>query len=361
MPGCELQRAWLQKHATPTRANGDFHWHPAGGDGDLRAAAADGLRGATAWIALDGERAAWAVSFRDTAPSDGRAYAGALLTVARGSAPGWVLLGAIAEAPAGRWTDDARVTWTSDAAIAACAPAPAMMDEDGVAAMVAALHGEAAVVPALAWTPRAIAALASWTAPGGAVAFAIGGGAPGPTTPRDRLLARVWRASALDLVGARRIWRAIAALDAARGDAARACAVVERGAAACRDATALAGWLADRGGPISTVGLAAAAPWPWLVARWAKAAPAVRARAMTPLVEAITARLVIDHLEALVATDDHGRRGARRAWRALRLEALVPEAARTQLMAAIRARLPGLLDAPVVRSAAEPAPEPSGG
>lgn len=334
MTPVEIRRAWLQKHATPTCASADFHWHPDAIDRDLRAAAADGVRGAARWVGLAPGRAAWAVPFAEVSPVDRRPYVGAMLTIARGAGQAELLL-ALDDDRGARWDDPERVAWSGAIAREACRAAPAAArawPREAVAAMAAALCGEAAHVPDAPWTPRAIASLASWLeAPAAPVAFAIGGARAVPTTARDRLVAQAWQASARDRAAARRAW------DAIGGEAG--CAAIERGAAACRDAGALGAWLAARGAAIAA-DLEATAPWPWLARRWAGAPPLARERARGPLVEAIASRVIVDHLDAAIEG-----RGALRTWRALRVEALLPAPLRAQLAQAVRARVPALLEA----------------
>lgn len=331
MTRVEIQRAWLQKHATPTRDNGDFHWHPDAIDRDLRAAAADGVRGGSRWVGLCDGRAAWAVPFEAQAPIDRRPYVGAMLTIARGAGRAG-LLRALDDDRGMRWEADARDAWAHDGDDERGAAAPAAAwTRDAVAAMVAALSGDAVQVPDAPWTPRAIASLASWLdEPAAPVAFAIGGARTTPTTARDRVIAQVWIASARDRRGAQRVWRAIAT----ERDVAARCAAVERGAAACRDAGALAAWLASRGASIAG-DLDPAAPWPWLTRRWAAADPLARERARGPLVEALASAVLVDQLDGV----------ALRTWRALRIESLLPAAVREPLAQAVRARVPGILEA----------------
>ncbi|MCE9576089.1 MAG: hypothetical protein K8W52_23255 [Deltaproteobacteria bacterium] len=335
MTRVELRRAWLQKHPTPTRDNGDFHWHPEAIDRELRAAAADGVRGAARWVGLREGRAAWAVPFTELAPSDRRPYVGAMLTIASGAGRA-SLLDALDDDEGTRWDAAAAMTWSRAIDPERCLAAPVEArgwPRDAIAAMAAGLCGEAAHVPEAPWTPRAIASLASWldepTAP---VGFAIGGARSVPTSPRDRLVAQVWLASARDREGARRVWRVIASLDGK--DLAARCAAIERGAAACRDAGALAAWLAARGASISAE-LDPQAPWPWLARRWAVASPLARERARGPLVEALASRVIVDQLDG----------AALRTWRALRIEAVLPAALREQLVQAVRARVPGIVEA----------------
>src|SRR5438045_1251908 len=76
-----VRHEWLQKHATPSSASGDFHWHPAAVDGDLRAEIAERARGCAAWARLAPGRVVWATGFDEIAPADGRRYPGLVVTV----------------------------------------------------------------------------------------------------------------------------------------------------------------------------------------------------------------------------------------------------------------------------------------
>lgn len=81
----KLRHAWLQKHPSPTADGGDFHWHPAEGDSELRGSFVERARGLEApailWQ-LERGRVAWAHLFGATAPSDGRRYTGMVLATA---------------------------------------------------------------------------------------------------------------------------------------------------------------------------------------------------------------------------------------------------------------------------------------
>jgi hypothetical protein len=76
--------AWLQKHPTPAASGGEFHWFPAEGDRELRAACVERMRGidppAVLWELGPG-RVAWARVFAAIAPGDGRRYAGLALAI----------------------------------------------------------------------------------------------------------------------------------------------------------------------------------------------------------------------------------------------------------------------------------------
>jgi hypothetical protein len=79
-----IRHAWLQKHPTPSASAGEFHWHPADGDRELRASLVERARGveppSVIWELVPG-RVSWAQAFAATAPRDHRRYTGLVLTV----------------------------------------------------------------------------------------------------------------------------------------------------------------------------------------------------------------------------------------------------------------------------------------
>jgi len=82
----KVQREWLQKHPTPRASGGDFHWYPGEVDADLRAEIAAGASGEhTVWIAPGSVIVARV--FRETAPGDGRSYAGLAVAIAEVAPP----------------------------------------------------------------------------------------------------------------------------------------------------------------------------------------------------------------------------------------------------------------------------------
>jgi hypothetical protein len=80
-----IRHAWLQKHPSPSAHGGEFHWHPADCDRDLRTGCVERMRGieppAVLWELAPG-RVAWAQLFAATAPTDHRHYVGVVLTIA---------------------------------------------------------------------------------------------------------------------------------------------------------------------------------------------------------------------------------------------------------------------------------------
>ena len=109
-----IRHAWLQKHPTPSASDGEFHWHPADGDRELRAGIVERARGveppAVIWELAPG-RVCWAQAFAATAPRDHRRYTGLVLTIVEraGTSPA-ELLGELALPSATPWTADARAT-----------------------------------------------------------------------------------------------------------------------------------------------------------------------------------------------------------------------------------------------------------
>jgi len=81
----EVRYAWLQKHASPSARDGEFHWHPADRDRELRTGVVERLRGveppAVLWQLSVGQ-VAWAQLFAATAPHDRRRYVGVALAIA---------------------------------------------------------------------------------------------------------------------------------------------------------------------------------------------------------------------------------------------------------------------------------------
>jgi hypothetical protein len=76
--------AWLQKHPTPAAQGGEFHWYPEDGDRELRAVFAERLaaaRGGEVLWQLAPGRVAWAQTFVATSPLDGRRYVGLALAI----------------------------------------------------------------------------------------------------------------------------------------------------------------------------------------------------------------------------------------------------------------------------------------
>lgn len=105
----DVRHAWLQKHPSPAAARGEFHWYPAGGDRELRASVVEQTRGVDApavfWQLAPG-RVVWAQVFAAVAPTDGRRYAGLVLSIAEDArAPAVELLQRIACPAAEPWSE----------------------------------------------------------------------------------------------------------------------------------------------------------------------------------------------------------------------------------------------------------------
>lgn len=125
-----IRHAWMQKHPTPTRSGGDFHWHPqipapiASALSEL--ASRTGGEPASLWL-MSPRFVAWARTFSATAPGEQRRYTGIAASIAQPRNPDeWsqALPDALDRlelppaAPFGgsRWDDvDPKVTSVSDA------------------------------------------------------------------------------------------------------------------------------------------------------------------------------------------------------------------------------------------------------
>jgi len=131
-----VRHAWLQKHASPSARDGEFHWHPPDRDRELRASCVERLRGieppAVLWQLSMGQ-VAWAQLFTATAPLDRRRYVGVALAIADepGAHPVDLLasLVAPAAAPWSEGADEPReaiglAPAASDALVAAIARGP---------------------------------------------------------------------------------------------------------------------------------------------------------------------------------------------------------------------------------------------
>ncbi|MDX2090673.1 MAG: hypothetical protein SFX73_22630 [Kofleriaceae bacterium] len=109
-----IRHAWLQKHPSPSASAGEFHWHPAADDRELRASLVERARGveppSVIWELMPG-RVSWAQTFTATAPHDHRRYTGLVLTVVeRAGASVADLLDELALPAAGPWSDGAPVS-----------------------------------------------------------------------------------------------------------------------------------------------------------------------------------------------------------------------------------------------------------
>ena len=81
-----IRHAWMQKHPTPTRSGGDFHWHPpiappiASALSELLSRS--GPEPATLWM-VSPRFIAWARTFSATAPGEQRRYTGMVASIAQ--------------------------------------------------------------------------------------------------------------------------------------------------------------------------------------------------------------------------------------------------------------------------------------
>jgi hypothetical protein len=98
-----IKHAYLQKHASPIAAGGEFHWYPAI---DAGPELVERLRGvsppAVLWELAPG-RVVWAQTFAATAPTDGRRYVGLVASTVEGDATAGELLGELVVPPARPW------------------------------------------------------------------------------------------------------------------------------------------------------------------------------------------------------------------------------------------------------------------
>jgi hypothetical protein len=360
-----VRHEWLQKHATPSSASGDFHWHPAIVDGDLRAEIAERARGCAAWARLAPGRVVWATGFDEIAPADGRRYPGLVVTVIESIdaiASAAALLAAVPAIAARPWASEREAASGDDLVVEVVEPPPLASgaafvsrwsaDEAGAAAGALRTAEPMACAAIDEATPRALATLDTWIDDDLRACVrdvAIVRGAAAAAAALDHYAGRAW--CAVDAVGARRVWRSALALATREGVAAEALFDDLAALAAAWDrAGDLDAWLV-RAGVIGGAERDAAAArglalvgddagWLWnrIVHAWGRGcfAPAVTER----LAGTLARRILADHLIAL-------ERDAQplRYWRRLRWEALLPRERRDHLAAGVRARIPSLVDA----------------
>jgi len=358
---------WLQKHATPSSASGDFHWHPAVVDGSLRAEIAERARGCAAWARLAPGRVVWATSFEAIAPADGRRYPGLVVSVIEGDASAAALLHAVPVIAAQPWSGDGGSDRASaivdhdvdvdhDVEVAelepmAGAPSDASWSPDEAAAAAAVLRaGGTMACASLEGATRALATLDTWCDDDARTSvreIAIVRGAPAAVSALDHYAGQAWRAR--ELGAARRVWRAAQALASDEGVAIAAWydELAELVAAWDR-ADDLDRWL-TRAGVIGERDRAAAgargaaiagddAGWLWnkVVHAWGRGC--FDAAATERIASTLARRILADHLIAL-------ERAASplRYWRRLRWEALLPRERREHMSERVRARIPALV------------------
>ncbi|HTJ43991.1 MAG TPA: hypothetical protein VL463_17920 [Kofleriaceae bacterium] len=345
-----MRHAWLQKHATPSSASGDFHWHPSSsGDPEI----AERARGCLAFARLAPGRVVWARSFDEIAPADGRRYAGLVVSVIEGDASAAALLASVPwiEAP---YAGAASVE--EDVEIAEPGPlsSSAFLSAEVAGAAAHALRcGDAfaceSIEPSIA---RALATLDTWIDPSVRARtrdVSIKIGAPAAAPALDHYAGAAWRACASDPARARRVWRAALAL--AQHDGLSAETLFDELAAlvdAWDRAADLDAWLA-RTGVIDDAARAACvargvalsgddAGWLWnkVVHAWGRGC--FETRASDRIAGALARRILADHLIAL-------ERDAPplRYWRRLRWEAMLPADRRAPLEAGVRARIGSLI------------------
>lgn len=325
-----LRHEWLQKHASPRSARGDFHWYPEAGDGERRAAlAARAGSGGDALWRIEPGRVTWAASFAEVAPADRRSYVGLAVTVAEGEGPAAALLAALEPLPAAPWRDQ---------------PTTRTVEVEPPPRLLATLE---------TWLPDGVAGRAragALIAPGGAA-----GGSPGPLF---HYLGLAWALppaiAARDPELGRRAWRAATGL-AARGQRSLEATfdelaelsrswntAPELAALLARTGTVRADELAacDARAPAPlTVAADAGRLWSRVVHHWGRGLLA--GDGLEQRLGALLARRVLaDHLFHLDTPDQ-----AALPWRylrRLRRETILPRAAAARLATVVAASLPEL-------------------
>jgi len=214
-----VRHAWLQKHASPSARDGEFHWHPADRDRELRASCVERLRGieppAVLWQLSVGQ-VAWAQLFAATAPHDRRRYVGVALAVADepGAQPA-DLLAALTVPAAAPWHDGA-----DDAPREAIGVVPAATDAVVAAIARGLLSGGSVRVPDPydAQLPRLVASIERLLPSSVTTTLRRGAWrATGGTATIDRigeLIARAWRDPRSQAAHA---WQLLVELAGARG------------------------------------------------------------------------------------------------------------------------------------------------
>ena len=348
-----VRHAWLQKHPSPSAQSGEFHWHPADVDRELRTSCVERLRGieppAVLWQLAPGH-VAWAQLFAATTTLDRRRYVGVVLTIAEGAGASTVeLLEALVLPPAAPWCSDGAPAelelggrWIAVGAATELAIGTSWRKADGASGEAgmraedvagvarALLAGGSAVVadPEHEQLPRAIAEVERWLpAPVRSTARRgvwRGGTARPAVDPVADLIAAAWRAPE---GRAAQAWALLVELAAARGQGVDAVAgELARPDEALRAALTEAerGSLGDTRGFVEVVhawgrgrldGCASAASLP------ARLADHAALRALARLVEGRDAAQAIAEVR----------------WRALR-----PSARRAQLLDAIAGRTAAL-------------------
>ncbi len=363
-----LRHEWLQKHASPRSARGDFHWYPEAGDGERRAAlAARAGSGGDALWRIEPGRVTWAASFAEVAPADRRSYVGLAVTVAEGEGPAAALLAALEPLPAAPWRDQPTTRTVEVEPPPPWSPAPAPVSPEVARALAHGLwRGGAAVVPdpAAPELPRLLATLETWLPDGVAgraragALIAPGGAAGGSPGPLFHYLGLAWALppaiAARDPELGRRAWRAATGL-AARGQRSLEATfdelaelsrswntAPELAALLARTGTVRADELAacDARAPAPlTVAADAGRLWSRVVHHWGRGLLA--GDGLEQRLGALLARRVLaDHLFHLDTPDQ-----AALPWRylrRLRRETILPRAAAARLATVVAASLPEL-------------------
>lgn len=377
MARVRLRHGWLQKHATPRSARGDFHWYPEQGDDELRAALAarTGQGGEVAWRIEPG-RVVWAVSFAEVAPADRRSYVGLAVTEALGDGvdPA-VLLAAVRALPAAPWAEqrpetpiDATVEVAELPDCAAAPGAPGAIAPELARALAQGLwRGTAAAVPEPAdpALPAMLGSLETWLPPGvrgkarAGTLVRAGEGAGTSAGPLHHYLGLAWALpaaiAARDPQLGRRAWRAAMGL-AARSQVSPE-AIFDELEALSRSwntAPELAAFLArtgtvradeaaacDRRAPAPLTAAADAGRlWSRVVHYWGRGLLA--GDGLDRRLGALLARRVVaDHLFHLDAPEQAAL--PNRYLRRLRRESLIPRAAMDRLAGHVAAEVPEVM------------------
>lgn len=243
-----VRHAWLQKHPSPARRDGEFHWYPEAESADqraLRGRVVEQLQrlGAPAtWWAVEGGHLVWATAFWASGAGygDDRPYRGVALSVVEGAATPDELLAALCPATAAPYDGWATCEHVEPQGPAGRGrPAVAQRDDDAIALAAGALRGGVRALPQELWpqAPRCLAEL--WRlAPSGAALAPSGAWVPRRVAtahapdPTAALLAAAWRAADGPAGRApRHAWRLAGELAEATG-----CALDELVATAADDA-----------------------------------------------------------------------------------------------------------------------------
>jgi hypothetical protein len=202
-----IKHAYLQKHASPIAAGGEFHWYPAI---DAGPELVERLRGvsppAVLWELAPG-RVVWAQTFAATAPTDGRRYVGLVASIVEGDGAAGELLGELVAPPARPWGEAGDDAVETDDIGDPVAIARALLAGGDAAAGDLGARLPARIASFEALVPDGIAARVRcgvWHATGGA--------------PKQDRVAELMVSAWLGNPNAMRGWRLLGELATARGD-----------------------------------------------------------------------------------------------------------------------------------------------